>query len=83
MSDRLRRDSSWQMILPGAYIDPDGCGHLFPDEVVAFLKMEHPEAGFDFTKDDYDLIVERFRAAVLEQCPGIEFKFMKHEREAD
>lgn len=71
------------MIFPGAYIDPAGCPHLFPDEVVAFLQKEHPEAGFDFSKGDYDMIVESFAESLRQEgFSDVTITFLKHERES-
>jgi hypothetical protein len=79
--DPLKRDSSWQMIAPGLYMDPAGYGHIFPDEFLAFLTAEHPEAGFDPNcETDYNLVVQEFQAAMRRQCPGIQFKIVKHEK---
>lgn len=76
--DPLKRDSSWQMVFPGLYIDPAGFGHIFPDEFLAFLSREHPEAGFDpSSKSDYDLIVNFMQT----NLPDVPIKFVKHERE--
>ena len=81
--DPNKRDSTWTMIQPGCYIDPAGCGHIFPDEVVAHLQTLHPEAGFDFSRDDYDLIVETYIAMLGERFrDGVRVKFVRHEREA-
>ena len=65
----FRRDGRWQMIRPGLYIDPEGHGHVFPDEVLATL-------GWPYTKENYDLIVETIR----ELCGRVEV--IAHEREA-
>lgn len=74
----LKRDSSWQLVLPGLYIDPAGFGHIFPDEFVAFLSVAHPEAGFDPNlKSDYDLVVNFMRT----NFPDVPIKFVEHERQ--
>lgn len=75
--DPLKRDSSWLMVLPGLYIDPAGFGHIFPSEFVAFLAVNHPEAGFDpESKSDYDLVVNW----VQTNFPDVPIKFVNHER---
>lgn len=78
-----KRDSSWTLIQSGCYIDPAGRGHLFPDEIVAELQREHPEAGFNFSREDYDLIVDTFIAMLRRQVPGCRVQFIHHEREAE
>lgn len=79
--DPAKRDSSWTMVQPGCYVDPAGCTHLFPDEVVAYLQIMHPEAGFGHTNSDYDLIVAMF-VRELRNSPGMTVKFIRHERQA-
>lgn len=80
--DPTKRDSSWTMLRPGLYLDPAGGGHIFPDEILAYLQITHPEAGFNFSREDYDLLVETFLEMVREQCPQMRVNFIKHEREA-
>lgn len=76
--DPLKRDASWQMVLPGLYLDPAGCGHIFPDEFVAYLSIAHPEAGFDPNlQSDRDLIL----AFVQTNFPEVPIKFVKHDRQ--
>ena len=76
--DPLKRDSTWFMLLPGLYLDPGGAGHIFPDEFLAFLQVQHPEAGFDPTsREDYDLLVDFLK----ETFPGKKFQIVRHERE--
>lgn len=78
--DPLKRDSTWQMVLPGCYIDPAGAGHLFPQEFIAFLSVAHPEAGFDpHSKADYDLVVEYMIKLTESIAPDVPIKFVKHE----
>ena len=79
--DPLKRDSTWTMIEPGCYIDPAGRGHIFPDEIVAQLQIDHPEAGFDFSREDYDLIVQAAMAMMRAQSPGVNIQIVRHERE--
>jgi hypothetical protein len=79
--DPAKRDSTWTRIEPGCYIDPAGCGHIFPDEIVAQLQLDHPEAGFDFSREDYDLIVETFFAMMRAQFAELNVQFICHERE--
>ena len=81
--DPLKRDSSWQMIQPGCYLDPEGYGHLFPDEVLAFLSVAHPGAGFDpSSKRDYDMVVEVFSELVRELRPEVKgIVVVRHQRE--
>jgi hypothetical protein len=80
--DPLKRDPSWKMIAPGLYMDPAGYWHIFPDELLAFLSAEHPEAGFDPScEKDYNLVVQEFQEALRRECPGMQFKIVKHERE--
>jgi hypothetical protein len=80
--DPAKRDSSWTMIQPGCYLDPAGRGHIFPDEIVAQLQTQHPEAGFTFGRDDYDLIVDTYIAELRKLCPECKVQFIHHEREA-
>jgi hypothetical protein len=80
--DPAKRDSSWRMIEPGCYIDPAGRGHIFPDEVVAYLQTAHPEAGFNFSREDYDLIVETFVAMMRAHFQDINVQFIRHTRES-
>jgi hypothetical protein len=74
--DPTKRDGSWTMIKPGLYVDPYGLGHIFPDEVLAQLQIENPDLGFEFSKEDYDLLLKCFQ----ELCPGLPVKFIRHER---
>jgi len=78
--DPLKRDSTWTMVEPGCYIDPAGRGHIFPDEIVAQLQIEHPEAGFDFTREDYDLIVEAYLSMMRSRFGEVKMQFVRHER---
>lgn len=80
--DPHKRDSSWIMFQPGCYFDPAGRAHLFPDEVIAFLQTMHPEAGFEMTQADLDLVAGEFIRAMREQYPGMRISFIQHEREA-
>jgi hypothetical protein len=81
--DPHKRDASWQMIQPGCYVDPAGCAHLFPDEVLAELQRQFPEAGFDAcSREDYELIVKLYVQEFSRCHPGLEVRFAKHEREA-
>lgn len=80
--DPLKRDSSWQMVVPGCYLDPAGCGHLFPDELLAFLSVAHPEAGFDPNSEtDYDLVVKVYSEMLRKLSPNTETVFVEHERQ--
>jgi hypothetical protein len=79
--DPHKRDSSWTQVQPGCYIDPSGCGHIFPDEIVAQLQIDHPEVGFDFGREDYDLIVETYVAMLKARFSDVHVKFVRHERE--
>ena len=81
--DPLKRDSSWRMVQPGCYIDPAGHGHLFPDEVLAFLSVAHPEAGFDpNSESDYEMVVKVYAEALRKLAPNIEaIVIVEHERE--
>lgn len=82
--DPARRDATWQMVQPGCYIDPAGMGHIFPDEVIAFLQTLHPEAGFDaFSEADYEMVVQTFKNEMRAAHPGINFRFIKHVRTLD
>lgn len=76
------RDASWEMVLPGCYVDPAGYGHLFPDEVLAFLSVTNPEAGFDpNSKSDYDLVVKVYSDLLREHAPHIKaIVVVEHER---
>ena len=77
-----KRDSTWTMVQPGCYIDPAGRAHLFPDEIVAQLQLDHPEAGFNFGREDYDMIVDIFICNIRKLFPGCRVQFIHHEREA-
>ena len=79
--DPAKRDSSWTMIEPGCYIDPAGRGHIFPDEIVAQLQIDHPEAGFNFSREDYDLIVETMLAMMRARFAEVKVQFIQHARE--
>lgn len=79
--DPAKRDSSWTMIQPGCYIDPAGRGHIFPDEIVAELQRQHPEAGFNFGTADYDLIVDTCVEMIRAQDPNCRVQFIHHQRE--
>jgi hypothetical protein len=79
--DPAKRDSSWTKIQPGCYIDPAGRGHIFPDEIVAQLQIDHPEAGFDFGRADYDLIVDTYVDMLRQQFQACRVQFIHHERE--
>lgn len=81
--DPLKRDSSWTMVQPGCWIDPAGYGHIFPDEIVAEMQRQHPEAGFNFSKEDYEGIVATFVHLMRKRNPALQFVVAKHEREMD
>jgi len=49
------------MVQPGCYLDPNGCSHIFPDEVIAEMMRQHPEAHFDFTPQDLPLAVQAMK----------------------
>jgi hypothetical protein len=70
------------MIQPGCYLDPAGRAHLFPDEVIATLMHLHPEAGFELTRQDYDLVVNAFVQQMRDQFPNAKIHFIHHERKA-
>jgi hypothetical protein len=74
--DPKRRDSTWTMIVPGAYMDPTGAAHIFPDEICATL-------GWPYTQENYDLIVNVTRDMLLEKHPDMILRQIKHERGAD
>lgn len=81
--DPHKRESSWTMIQPGCYVDPAGMAHLFPDEVVAELDRLFPHAGFDAcSQDDYELVVRMFTEQFRRDHPGLEIRFVEHERQA-
>jgi hypothetical protein len=70
------------MLAPGLYFDPAGYGHIFPDELLAYLSLAHPEAGFDpNSENDYNMVVWEFEQTLHAMCPGMQFKIVKHERE--
>lgn len=83
--DPKKRDRSWTMIQPGCWIDPAGCGHIFPDEVLAHLQVTFPAAGFDpRSKRDYDLVVDVYLEEIRTIFPAVEFvEFIRHDREAE
>lgn len=78
MSDPRKRTSSWQMIHPGLYVDPEGCGHIFPDEVLATL-------GFPYTEENYQIVVSAFRELCDSVRPDmpITVTILQHERQFD
>jgi hypothetical protein len=79
--DPKRRDSTWRMIQPGCYVDPAGRAHIFPDEVLAFLREMHPNAGFDpASRSDYDLVVETYRRTLQAMGYEPQLIFIEHER---
>jgi hypothetical protein len=78
--DPAKRDSSWTEIIPGCFIDPAGRGHIFPDEIVAHLQVHYPEMGFNFGREDYDLIVTTFLAMLKERFPDVRAQFIRHDR---
>lgn len=79
----LKRDSTWQRVMPGGYIDPQGHGHLFPDELLAFLSVAHPEAGFDpNSRSDYEMVVKVYSDLLRKFAPNIKaIVFVEHERQ--
>lgn len=81
--DPLKRDSSWQKVMPGGYIDPAGHGHLFPDELLAFLSVAHPEAGFDpNSESDYAMVVKVYTEALRQFAPNVKaIIFVEHDRQ--
>jgi len=81
--DPTHRDSSWQMIQPGCWIDPDGAPHVFPDEIVAWMRVEHPEAGFNYSREDYDMIVATVMEVFRETCGISDLRIIKHTRESE
>jgi hypothetical protein len=79
--DPLKRDSTWQMINPGCYIDPAGAAHLFPDEVVAELERQHPGM-FDVNDPgDRQMVVDAFITAFRHDHPELALRFVLHERQ--
>lgn len=72
------RDSSWEMIAPGLYLDPGGEGHIFPDEVLATL-------GFPYTLDNYRIVIEAFRQLCVEMRPDLDphLRIITHNRRPD
>ena len=72
----FKRNANWTMVRPGLYLDPDGNGHVFPDEVIAELKQLYPQIPWRFP-EDRELILEVLR----EQMPSIELEFAIHTRE--
>jgi len=72
--DPRTRDSTWNMIAPGLWLDPDGCGHVFPDEICAALDITYDE-------ETYHLIVEEVREGMASR--GIPVSVVQHERKED
>ena len=60
--DPAHRDATWQLIVPGCYVDPAGYSHIFPDEILATL-------GLEYTEENYHLVVEVFKEQVLRCGP--------------
>jgi hypothetical protein len=67
------------MIQPGFWVDPDGAAHIFPDEIIAYLQSLHPEAGFKYCREDYDMLVEAVREAFGDE----KVDFIRHTREPE
>jgi len=74
--DQHRRGSTWHMILPGCWMDPEGYAHLYPDEVIAQLQRLHPEAGWQYTREDYGRVVKAFMQMLRDQRPDAPVKFI-------
>lgn len=70
---------SWLMVQPGCYIDLTGAGHIFPFEIIAHLQHEFPEAGFEFTRDDYDMVVGTYVNLLRIAVPWIEIRIVEHD----
>lgn len=80
--DPHKRDATWNMIQPGCYVDPANRVHIFPDEILAYLEICHPEAGFDpNSKNDYDLVVDAFISLLKRDNPETPFRIIKHARD--
>lgn len=62
------------MVQTGLWLDPDGCGHVFPDEVCA-------EMGFPYDQEHYDLIVQVVREGMAAR--GIPVRMIQHVRKED
>jgi len=81
MTDPLKRDDTWAEIQPGCYMDTEGNAHVFPDEVLAYLQKEHPDAGFDpRSYADYCMVVETYTEIVQAMYPEAMVIVAKHER---
>src|SRR6266705_2253072 len=50
MSNPVKRESAWRMIQPGLYVDEQGYGHLFPNEVLE-------EVGLPYSEENYNIVV--------------------------
>jgi hypothetical protein len=79
--DKRKRDSTWTLLSPGCYLDPEGYAHIFPDEIIAHLQSEYPEAGFNMSKEDYDMVVKLYMEAIRDRFGEVALQFLKHERE--
>ena len=71
----FKRDASWTMVRPGLYVDPDGYGHVFPDEVIAELKRLYPQIPWSYPEDR-----EAILTVLREQLPDVELEFAIHTR---
>ena len=70
------RDGSWTMVRPGLYLDRDGYGHVFPDEVIAELKRLYPRMPWSYP-EDRELVLRLLR----DELPGVQLEFAIHTRE--
>ena len=61
------RDSFWQMVKPGLWLDPAGLPHYFPDEILA-------ELGWEYNRENYEVVVDVLREL------GAEVQIAAHER---
>ena len=73
MPSRTQRDAGWHMVKVGLYIDPEGFGHVFPDEICA-------ELGWPYTEENYLIIIEGLLRLLP---PGMPLKLIRHERIPD
>jgi hypothetical protein len=64
------RDSRWTYVKPGVWLDPAGCPHYFPDEILA-------ELGWEYNRENYETVLDVLRDL------GSDVQVAAHHRELD
>ena len=62
-------DPTWREVMPGAYIDKDSNGHLFPTMAIRALQLRFPKMGWGYTRKDYEMLAEAFSAMLEKEKP--------------